>query len=166
MKRNLSEAAKKRQYEAQRAWHKKNTESIHMNFKKWEAELFKQLARDRGVSLTSLVRSLLEKELEKESKIFEGSVEKMEIKNIERFKEFLDENLKTTCGTYDFEACLEDLETQVMETGSDTYELSGFETKSGNPELIRFEKTERFFKDGEEVTPCDDFDEIKTTIIF
>lgn len=88
----------------------------------------------------------------------------MKFENIEIFKTFIESNLKMPFGTYDFSACVADFERQVNE--SETYELSGSETNSGEPESIGFERVDRFYIDGKEVPPCDDFDFVETTIIF
>lgn len=94
----------------------------------------------------------------------------MEFKNIEVFKRFLDEKLKKPYGCYDFNACIADFEKQVAETGS--YELRPYETVSGLPESLPFDKVDRFFLIGEngesvEVDPAeDDFDYAEITIIF
>lgn len=58
----------------------------------------------------------------------------------ERFKEFLDNNVKAE--VYNFDAYLDDLTTQYGNTGSTQYELSSSESKSGNPELFDYELEE------------------------
>ncbi len=55
----------------------------------------------------------------------------------ESFREFLDNNLKTE--NYDFNSYLDDLETQYGNTGKKEYELSGSESKTGNPILYNYE---------------------------
>lgn len=60
----------------------------------------------------------------------------MEFKNVKKFKEWLEEKLKY--GSYDLSAYLEDVEKQLCETGSSSYELDSFETKSKNSELYDF----------------------------
>lgn len=87
----------------------------------------------------------------------------MKFENLEKFNEFLEENMKLE---YDLNACISDFERQIGETGAENYELRGFETKSGNPECISFERIDHYILDGKEVEPCDDFDEVETTIIF
>ncbi len=66
MTRNLSEAAKARQAEAQKAWHREHLERFHISFRKGELKKYRMLAAARGVSLASIVKELLKKELEKE----------------------------------------------------------------------------------------------------
>lgn len=66
MRRNLSEAAKARQAEAQKVWHRANLERFHIGFRKGELEKYRRLAASRGVSLASIVKDLLKKELIKE----------------------------------------------------------------------------------------------------
>lgn len=56
--------------------------------------------------------------------------------NKANFKRFLKENLITDI--YNFEAYCKDLETQFGNTGIREYELSKFETKSGNTEIFRY----------------------------
>ena len=89
----------------------------------------------------------------------------MKFENIEKFRAFLDENLKNHL-TYNFNAFVGDFERQIEETGVERYELSGSKTVSGWPEGISFERIDKFIIDGKEVPPCDDFDSIETTIIF
>lgn len=90
----------------------------------------------------------------------------MKFENLDVFKTFIEENLKMPFGTYNFNACVSDFERRVEETGVNHYELSSSETISGNPETITFERIDRFYVDDEEVSPCDDFDYVETTIIF
>ena len=52
------------------------------------------------------------------------------------FKNFLKENVKSK--VFNLDAYLDDLETQYCNTGSREYELSSFESKSGNPELFSY----------------------------
>ena len=54
------------------------------------------------------------------------------------FKKFLDKNVKNEY--YNFEAYIFDLEKQVGETGNNYYELSKFESKSGQIEIFRIEE--------------------------
>lgn len=60
----------------------------------------------------------------------------MKERNIENFKNWLDKNLKSEC--YNFEACLDELETRYCATSNKWYELSKFETKSGLPEIFTY----------------------------
>lgn len=90
----------------------------------------------------------------------------MKFENLHVFKAFIEANLKTPFGVYNFSAYAADFERQVEETGANHYELSSADTISGNPETISFERIDRFYVDDEEVPPCDDFDYIETTIIF
>lgn len=90
----------------------------------------------------------------------------MKYENIEKFREFLDKNLKRK-GEYNFSACLEDFERQIGASGGQTYELSPFETFSGHAEEIGFERIDKFFIDDQEVSgENNDFDYGETTIIF
>lgn len=61
----------------------------------------------------------------------------MEFVNLEKFKAFLDENVKAEW--YSFDAYLNDLVKDLGSNGSTNYELSPFETKSGRPEIYRYE---------------------------
>ena len=88
--------------------------------------------------MSQLVKKALEAELKKD--------QIMTIKNIEKFRSFLDEHLNAAC--YDFDACLADLERQIGETGADHYELSSHETLSGQPETISFERVDEPDGDG------------------
>lgn len=65
----------------------------------------------------------------------------MKFENLEKFKEFLDENLNAS--VYDLDACLTDLERQIGETGADHYELSASETRSSRPEIISFDRVDQ-----------------------
>lgn len=85
--------------------------------------------------------------------------------NVEKFYEFLRENLKSDY--YIERAYLEDLLDHVCATASEDYELSPFETKSGNPELIRFDVEYTYVDvNGYEIENWDDYDSILTTITF
>lgn len=64
--RKLSDAAKERQYDAQRKWHKKNTEYINIGLRKGTRSRYNLLAEHRGVSLSSIVKECLDKECERE----------------------------------------------------------------------------------------------------
>lgn len=55
---------------------------------------------------------------------------------MEQFKKFLKENVKAEC--YSVEAYRVDLLTQYGETGREEYELSKYESKSGNSELFSY----------------------------
>lgn len=61
-------------------------------------------------------------------------------KDEKRFKEFLDEYCKTK--DYNFDAYIDSLETEYGNTGHMEYELSEFESVSGNPELFDYELLE------------------------
>ena len=73
-------------------------------------------------------------------------------KNVERFQAWLEEKLKMPYGSYDLQACLDDLDRKHCECGlgegSHDYELRPWETKSGRPELINY--TCEYIMDGEE----------------
>lgn len=91
----------------------------------------------------------------------------MKYENIEKFRAFLNKNLKSTY--YDFNEFINELEQKIGETGASHYELNSLETKSGNPETISFERIDRFFLDGMEINIYEadgTFDDIETTIIF
>lgn len=90
----------------------------------------------------------------------------MKYENIEKFKAFLDENLRQPYGYYNFAAFLEDFERDLGVSSSSSYELSPFETKSRNPETIMFEREDHFLCGEKEVDPDDDWDTVETTIIF
>ena len=55
----------------------------------------------------------------------------MKYENLNRFIEWLNDNMKLS---YNLDAVLEDVRVSAGETGTDCYELSACETKSGNPE--------------------------------
>lgn len=61
----------------------------------------------------------------------------MEVRNKEKFKRFLEENIKDNIYV-SFNAYLEDLEKQYCDTGMAEYEMSKFETKSGRPQIISY----------------------------
>ena len=79
----------------------------------------------------------------------------MEFKNLDNLKKWLDDTLKCIDGSYDFDACLCDLIRNHGENGiigTNDYELSGTETKSGNPELFRYEYEAVIDEDGDVVS--------------
>lgn len=85
--------------------------------------------------------------------------------NVEKFYEFLKENLKLDY--YIERVYLEDLLDRISATGSKDYELSPFETKSGHPELICFDVDYTYVdENGVEIEDWDDYDSILTTITF
>lgn len=61
----LSDEAQKKQNEAIKAWHKENTVVLNIRVRKEVAEDYKALARSRGLPLATLIKQLLEAELEK-----------------------------------------------------------------------------------------------------
>ena len=61
----------------------------------------------------------------------------MTFKNVEKFERWLKETVKNYYGL--FYVYLDDVKTQYYETALESYELSGRETKSGNPELYDFD---------------------------
>ena len=61
----------------------------------------------------------------------------MTFKNVEKFEKWLNANVKNYCGM--FYVYLDDVKKQYYETALESYELSGRETKSGNPELYDFD---------------------------
>lgn len=81
MGRNLSDAAKERQREAQKAWREENLERFAVNFRRGDLDKYRKLAQNRGVSLASIIKTLLKNELKKEYGIMEmkflGSADKI-----------------------------------------------------------------------------------------
>lgn len=68
--------------------------------------------------------------------------------NQNTFQKFLNDNLKLGAAgfesfTYDFDAFLADAE-KMLAIGNSSYELSGRETASGNPECYYFENVKMF----------------------
>ena len=61
----------------------------------------------------------------------------MTFKNVERFEKWLDANVRNYCGF--FNVYLDDVKSQYDATALQSYELSRYETKSGNPELYDFD---------------------------
>ena len=61
----LSDEAQKKQSEAIKAWHKENTVVLNIRVRKEVAEDYRALARSRGLPLATLIKQLLEAELEK-----------------------------------------------------------------------------------------------------
>ena len=61
----------------------------------------------------------------------------MTFKNVEKFEKWLNANVKNYYGI--FYPYLDDVKKQYDETAEQSYELSGRETKSGNPELYDFD---------------------------
>ena len=61
----------------------------------------------------------------------------MTFKNVEKFEKWLNANVKNYCEL--FYVYLDDVKKQYYETALQSYELSGRETKSGNPELYYFD---------------------------
>ena len=66
----------------------------------------------------------------------EGFIMKERVKNIEIFESFFKKNCKTYYGN--IEEYLKELDDQHCSTGCEFYELSKFETKSKNPEIINY----------------------------
>ena len=62
----MSDAAKKKNAAAIRAWQKEHTESIGIRVRKEKAAAYRELARRRGQSLSSLIWSHLDEECSKE----------------------------------------------------------------------------------------------------
>ena len=56
-------------------------------------------------------------------------------KNTAALKSWLDRHMKRP---YDLDAVLDDVETQYGNCGNPSYELRGYETKSGNPEVYSY----------------------------
>lgn len=59
-------------------------------------------------------------------------------KNLESFVEWLKEVAKAEVDETYIKETLEELENQYNNNGCEFYELSGFETKSGNPETYSY----------------------------
>lgn len=62
----LSDEAKSKNAEATARWHKANTEALSVRVRREQANAYRQLARTRGQSLTSIIRDYLEGECKKE----------------------------------------------------------------------------------------------------
>ena len=60
----------------------------------------------------------------------------MTFKNVEKFEKWLNATVKNYYDNID--VYLDDVKTQYGATAVQSYELSGYETKSGNPELYDF----------------------------
>lgn len=67
----------------------------------------------------------------------------MKFENTKKFEKWLKENVKNYNGN--IENYLEEVEKKFNNSGSKSYELSKFESKSGNPELYYFDTEEIFF---------------------
>lgn len=65
--------------------------------------------------------------------------------NVNKFKNWMDDHCKLP---YDLNAVLNELDTQHSNTGCNCYELSGYETKSGNPETYDYEYEYEIDEDG------------------
>lgn len=96
--------------------------------------------------------------------------ENMKITNIEKLNAFLDDNFKME---YDFNEVLKDIERDEAQTGSKFYELKGWETKSGNPEIIYYDVVTRYLVDGEWISEqeyferdLEEFDDYEKEFIF
>lgn len=62
----LSDEAKAKNAEATARWHKENTEALSVRVRREQANAYRQLAKIRGQSLTSIIRDYLEDECKKE----------------------------------------------------------------------------------------------------
>ena len=60
-------------------------------------------------------------------------------KNLDRFKAWLDQTLKCPHGVYDLDAVLADVVRSHGITGTESYELAAWETKSGHAEVYCYE---------------------------
>lgn len=63
----LSDEAQRKQTEAIAAWHKANTVVIDIRVQKERADAYKALAKSRGLPMATLIKQLLDAELEKEN---------------------------------------------------------------------------------------------------
>ena len=88
----------------------------------------------------------------------------MNFKNIEKFETWLKENLKAN--PFYLELFLKDVEEKSEGSERESYELNGYETKSGNSCEYYYNVENIYFKDGKKVAPCSDFDYIESTIVF
>ena len=62
----LSDEAQKKQNEATAAWHKANTVVIDIRVKREKADAYKALAQSRGLPMATLIKQLLDQELQRE----------------------------------------------------------------------------------------------------
>nr|DAT32193.1 MAG TPA: plasmid partition protein ParG-helix-helix, dimer, DNA binding, CELL [Caudoviricetes sp.] len=62
----MSEEALKKNAAASAAWHKKNTEALSIRVRREKADAYRELARRREQSLSSIVWTYLDAECEKE----------------------------------------------------------------------------------------------------
>ena len=62
----MSEAAKKKNAAAIRAWQKEHTEALSIRVRKEKAAAYRKLAQCRGQSLSSIIWTYLDAECEKE----------------------------------------------------------------------------------------------------
>jgi hypothetical protein len=69
-----------------------------------------------------------------------------EFKNIEKLNTWLKANMKYP---YNLPAVLSDLEAQYSANGMTSYELRGYETKSGNPETYSYSVAETHDEDND-----------------
>ena len=80
--------------------------------------------------------------------------------NVENLKAWVNSVLKSD--PYDFNAVLTELECDYGETARPEFEIGSRFTKSGHPELYRYEVKDTFYLDGVEVDPdesdLDDYD--------
>ena len=81
-------------------------------------------------------------------------------KNLNNFEAWLKANVKQYHGN--LEVYLEDLKSQHCSSGSTSYELEPFVTKSGNPETYDYTAIYHYFDDGKEFFSHnhDNFEEI------
>lgn len=84
--------------------------------------------------------------------------------NKEKFREWLEQNLKADC--FDFDVFLDDLDYKYSETASLDYELKSYETKTGQAACYSFEVKDLFYLDGEVVEEGEDYDDFERIFIF
>lgn len=63
----LSDEAQARQNEAIRAWHRENTVVLNIRVQREKAAAYKELAKKRGVPMATLIKKLLDQELENDN---------------------------------------------------------------------------------------------------
>jgi hypothetical protein len=85
-------------------------------------------------------------------------------KNLERFKRWYKQNYKGNFENLNWDAVLDEVVEQHFTKGDADYEMSGFDTKSGNPEVycydIDYNYDKRKYFSIEEATDYGDFERI------
>ncbi len=87
-------------------------------------------------------------------------------KNVERFKEWYKQNYKGDFEGLNWDAVLDEVVEQHFTKGDADYEMSGFDTKSGNPEVYDYDIDYNYDKKYSSIEEATEYGDFETIIIF